>query len=218
MISDYPILRHIEDILHTAKLDDLKKTFKKYIDEMSNENYSFSYEQFNEKIFLKHRMDYTAENLRQSCYSSKKIVFIINHDYVDSLLSSWKNLESKLKSFYDFYRENDEELEFVDYMEKLVIIDLLNGSFINNNFIKFKRFPFTIKNSPSWKNGLLSFYMVWKNYHDHYSDLFRQIPFKTENFEKYLKKFNVGEIEEVDMEQERENLKRELEEEEEINP
>ena len=54
--------------------------------------------------------------------------------------------------------------------------------------------------------------MVWKNYHDHYTDLFRQIPFKTENFEKYLKKFNVGEIEEVDMEQERENLKRELEE------
>jgi len=184
---------------------------------MSNENYSFSYEQFNEKIFLKHRMDYTAEVLRQSCYSSKKIVLIINHDYVDSLLSSWKNLGSKLKSFDDFYRENEEELEFVDYIEKLVIIDLLNGSFINNNFIKFKRFPFTVKNSTSWKNGLLSFYMVWKNYHDNYTDLFRQIPFKSENFEKYLMKFNLGEIEEVDMEQQRENIKRELEEEEENN-
>lgn len=197
-------------MLHTTKLDDLKKIFKKYFDEMSRENFSFSLEQFYKETFLNNRMNYTAEVLRQACYSSKKIVLVINHEYVDSLMDSWKNIEPKLKSFYDFYRENDEDISLVDYLEKLVIIDLLTGSFINDNFIKFNKFPFTVKTSQSWTNGLPSFFMVWKNYHDNYSNLFKQIPFEIQNFEKYLKKYNVGNIEEVDKAKEREDFIEEL--------
>jgi len=199
--------------VHTSNLEDLKRVFKQYLHQMTNENFSFSLEHFRQDIFLSNRMNYTAEVLRQACHSSKNIVLVINHDYVDSLVNSWKNLEPKLKSFYDFYRENDEDIIFVDYMEKLVIVDLLTGSFINDNFIIYQKLPFNVKTSSTWKSGLPSLFMLWKNFHDRYSSLFKQIPFKMENFEKHLKKFNVGVIEEVDKEKERENLRRELSEE-----
>ena len=191
-LCDYPLIKQYEDIIHNTSLDMLKNVFKRYADEILNKNYFFSHEEFFSNTFLDGRLKYTAELTRQACYSAENICLIMDYHYIDNMMEQWKNLDQKVQSLKSLYRPNDEQIYFVDFMEKLVILDIMNGSFIFNNFIKYENFPFQKKVLPTWHEGFQNVFAVWEHYHGHYSALVSKIPFSDKKYQEFIDKFNVG--------------------------
>ena len=79
--------------------------------------------------------------MRQACYSSKKMVVIAEFDYIDQILENWKGLSKEitpLENYYKVKKEGKDIITYVDYLEKLVLIDLMLDGFIHDNFIKYK--------------------------------------------------------------------------------
>jgi hypothetical protein len=214
IVTDYPFLKSIENIIHKITLEELKAILASYIHNMKERNYSFSYEVAAEQFLLDHRLQYTAELLRQTCYSSKRVLLVVNHNYVDNLVTQWKNLDPKIVGINSFYEDYDKiEMKFIDYIEKLVIIDVLTGSFIKNNFIKNSTFPFRVKKDESWKVGTLNLFMLYNSMHQKYMGLFKNIPFKIQYYEEHLKKFILGINNEVDIDLEKDKYTKEIYEE-----
>lgn len=212
-ICDMPHLRLLEDIVFSTPLDDLKNIIMKVKEELYLHNYSFSMEAFYKNIFLTgnvRRTDYSMELLRQLCFSSKRILFVGNFNYSDSFIESWKNLDSKIKNLDSFYNENTNEMNFIDYIEKLVIIDTLTGSFIHNSFIKCNTFPYQIRKIPTWLELWPSLINVWIHYYDHYNKIVSELPFSIDMFNQHLEKFNLGFENEIDMEAEQKKIKEDL--------
>lgn len=191
MLSDYPLIKHLEDVIHMESMDKLKEIFRRQMDELERKNYFFSFEEMSPNIFLK-RLNYTAELVRQSCYSSKRVVLIMNYHYVDTFIEYWKDLSPSVNSLSQLYRKNDEQVSLPDFIEKLVLIDLLYGGFIHDNFIKYNSFPYPCKNQLTWKAGWPNIFDLWTHYHTHYTELVRNIPFNKDKYNEFISKFNVG--------------------------
>lgn len=191
VIADYPNLLKLEDLAYNLDLQDVKTMFKRYIEELENENFSFNYELVMKDKLLNHRLNYTCEVLKQCCHSSKKIAFVTNHQYIEPLIESWKKLKPEINNFNSFYKDNIRDLNFVDFMEKLVILDILEGSFINSNFIVHQTFPYGCRRNPSWETGFMNLFQIWNNYYKHYSEMITNVPFKIDKYNKYLSEFNI---------------------------
>jgi hypothetical protein len=203
-----PLLKQIEDIVYSNHIDTLKEILNRCMDELNIKNYGFSMESFYPEVFLRQsnkdlkglkRLDYVAEAVRHMCYSSKKVVLIIPYQFMDSMIDSWKNLSPSIQNLTSFYRENKEEIYFIDYIEKIVIVDILYGSFIFNNFIKHNTFPYPPrKDVDSFWSGWPGVITAYIYYYNHYTSLLSQIPYDDDKYNAYIKKFNLGDDDEVD--------------------
>ncbi len=140
-MADYPQLYYYLEIINTVKIDDLKEVFKIYCKELEKCNFYFNYEILEKNCnFLDKRLNYNIEVIRQMCYSSKKVCMVVNYQHIDKLVLCWKKLSNEIKSLESFYIDMDKnkDIYFLDFIEKLVILDILNGGYINDNFIVYK--------------------------------------------------------------------------------
>jgi len=53
---------------------------------------------------------------------------------------------------------------FLEFVEKLVILDVLFEPYMFNNFIEFESFPFEPKNFLGSETALLNVFTFWKHY------------------------------------------------------
>jgi hypothetical protein len=213
-ICDMPKLKILEDLAYNTPIADVKEVLNRTVEEMAIHNYSFNLEAFYKKIFLSgniKRLDYTAELLRHLCFSGKKIVLITSHNFIEPMIEAWKNLNDKIKPLESFYAQGDyKNVYFPDFVEKLVILDLLTGSFIQEHFIKHNTFPYPPKPYETWKEFYPSIFQIWTYHHNHYSHMLNDIPFNQDIYNTYLEKFNLGFENEVDEALEEKELKEEL--------
>ena len=142
VICDYPKLKYMDRTAKRISSSEMKNVFKIYLDSIENNNFFFDYKLLNYEIFLKEKMSYMTEMLRQMTFSNKKIVFVIDYKYHEHFIETWKKLENKIQPLNDFYKElnNDqkEPQEFVEYIENLIMLDLLEDGFIFENFVNLK--------------------------------------------------------------------------------
>lgn len=210
-ICDMPRLKILEELAYNTSIDEAKEVFNKIVEQMTIHNYSFNLEAFYEKIFLSEkvkRLDYTAELIRHMCFSNKKIVLITNHNFIDPMVAAWKNLSDKIKPLESFYTKGDyKNVYFPDFIEKLVILDLLTGSFIQEHFIKHQTFPYPPKPYDSWKEFYPSIMQIWSFHYIQYSQIINDLDFNQEIYNSFLEKFNLGFEDEVDEAQEEKESK-----------
>jgi len=131
-------------------------------------------------------------------------------------MENWKKLGKNIKNLKDFYpsltRGNDEHLimkksfedelysdkflirpddmSFVDFIEKLVIIDFFFENFINDNFIKFQNFPFSGKHTTAWMSGFCNLFSLWDHYTKLYKEKIDQFSVYNKDYKNYFNQFN----------------------------
>jgi len=121
-------------------LPEMKNIFKTYLDSIYSNNFFFDYKLMNYEVFLKDKINYLAEILRQMTFSSKKIVFVIDYKYHEHFIETWRKLDkhiSPLDKFYNLMPEKSiKPTDFVDFIENLIMLDLLEDSFVFDNFVE----------------------------------------------------------------------------------
>jgi hypothetical protein len=142
VISDYPKLQYMDRVAKKISSSEMKNIFKIYLDSISNNNFYFDYKLLNYEIFLEEKITYMVEILRQMSFSNKKIVFVMDYKYQEHFIEHWRKLEKKINPLENFYKEFNNKTkkpqEFVDYIENLIMLDLLEDGFIFENFVNFK--------------------------------------------------------------------------------
>ncbi len=218
-ICDYPILRQMENIVNTLKLDQLKDYFNLYINELGKQHYDFHPEFLGYKDFLDNRLRYTLETVRQACYSNKKICLVTNYKYVDKIIDNWRRLNVKGKDLKDFYpriKKSDtdtlakglvknspeedlysnkffiepDDMSYIDFIEKTVITDFFFENFINDNFIKYQSFPFSGRHTSAWMSGFCNLFSLWTHYTKIYKEKIDQFGIHDKEYHKYFNQFN----------------------------
>jgi hypothetical protein len=144
VICDYPKLQYLDRVAKKISSTEMKNIFRIYLDSISNNNFFFDYKLLNYEIFLKEKLSYMVEILRQMTFSNKKIVFVMDYKYQEHFIEHWRKLENKINPLENFYKDididnkNKNPQEFVDYIENLILLDLLEDGFIFENFVNLK--------------------------------------------------------------------------------
>ena len=93
------------------------------------------------------KINYIVEVLKHASHLGKKVVFVVENNLVDHIGDTWKKSSmdlNTLRSQIKLLVENNPS--FVEYIERLVLLDLILDNFIQNNFVKYKSFPFLGEN------------------------------------------------------------------------
>jgi hypothetical protein len=194
VVSDMPVLKYYLTILKRTKLQTLKDTFKNYLNQLSLGNFYYNFEMIQTEDFdiLESRIKYSIEILKQLSHSSKRVVFVANYQHCNSIVKHWKAMEREVKQLDDFFVKEEDfgEIHFIDFIEKIVIVDILNNSFINDNFIQYESFPFRSVNNPSWQVAYANVFQLWKHYYTHYSGLLSNQQVSLDKYKDYINQFN----------------------------
>jgi hypothetical protein len=65
----------------------------------------------------------------------------------------------------NFKADNQKEVLFIEFIEKLVILDLILSPLIQNYFIKYQSFPYSCRNTVGGKENLSKVFLVWNHYY-----------------------------------------------------
>lgn len=211
-----------------------------YIQELGKQHFDFHPEFMDPENFLKNRINYLTECTRQACYSNKKIVIVSQYKYVDKILESWKKLDKKITPLRDFYPRvrtgideegekifaktfedeyfsktnvfSSDSMTYIDYIEKLVIIDFFYENFIYDNFVQYNSFPYSGKHTLAWMSGFTNLFHIWKTLTKNYKEKIDNYAINNLEYVKYINTFNFIEDYKSESEEEEENVKKTPEE------
>ena len=126
-----------------------------------------------------------SEVLRQLAHSYQRTVAIVDHDHLEALEECWTALPEKLSTLssllhvprnwngnvslngkLDKFLQQDSFLEFI---EKLVILELLQEPFLHDNFVSKNSFPFSHEGFIGHETALLNVFTFWNHYRAKYT-------------------------------------------------
>lgn len=117
-----------------------------------------------------------TEVLRQACYSSDKIVAIVDREMVPYIEDFWKKLPQQRK-LVDLYKSipshDDPKMQnkpFVEYVQKHALADVIFNSFISDYFMKHKFFPFNGVGLYGWQTSVHNLEHFWNHFYNKYHD------------------------------------------------
>ena len=88
-----------------------------------------------------------VEVLKHSSHLGKKVVCIVNNGLVDLIVDKWKESQMDLKTLKSqITLPTNNDPTFIEYIENLVLLDLIMDDFIDSNFVKLKSFPYLGEN------------------------------------------------------------------------
>lgn len=58
---------------------------------------------------------------------------------------------------------------FIEFIEKLVILDIILKPWIQNYFVKYQSFPYSCRNTVGGKENLTKVFLLWRHYYGLYS-------------------------------------------------
>ena len=111
-------------------------------------------------MFILPRVNYVTEVLRQLSCTHKRIVAIVEYDHLEHIEEAWQKLPGELQSLEslikvaknyhgnhrrptgNYLQDKLAQETFLEFVEKLAIMDVLFDPYIHENFIKLKSFPF----------------------------------------------------------------------------
>eukprot|EP01017_Pseudomicrothorax_dubius_P044274 TRINITY_DN7469_c1_g1_i3.p1 TRINITY_DN7469_c1_g1~~TRINITY_DN7469_c1_g1_i3.p1 ORF type:complete len:306 (+),score=37.10 TRINITY_DN7469_c1_g1_i3:511-1428(+) len=175
-MTSYPTLKFRDSIVRNVTLPKMKKIFDDLIVNLRSKEENFDFRLLYQDIFLQPAIDYTLEVMKQSCYTGKKILAVVDWSMVDILNEGWQTLNPKIQSLQKFLQDKNEGLtdeSYLDYVEKHVILDMLMEDYIKEYFIDFGIFPFSGEGIFGREFSAVNTMTVW-NY----------------NYNRYLKKMN----------------------------
>jgi hypothetical protein len=69
----------------------------------------------------------------------------------------------------ELYKLPTEDVLFMEFIEKLVILDLILEPLIQRYFVKYESFPYSCRNTVGGKENLTKVFLLWKHFYGIYS-------------------------------------------------
>ncbi|CDW77279.1 UNKNOWN [Stylonychia lemnae] len=200
VLGDKPMIKQRDYAGRAMKISQATQLFELTLDQWEDGNLGFNPHLQAPHIFVKPRVEYMTETLRQLATFSKRIVAVIDQDLLPSIEDEWKNLKKDLKPLNQFYQDppnfikNPSTIEqintqdtFLEFVEKQVILDLILDPFINNNFIQYDSFPFEAKDFLGKETAILNVFTYWKHYNQKYYKKFKSSGVLEDDYQKFIK-------------------------------
>jgi len=187
IINDFPIILYREHIARNITLDELVPLFESYVEEMEKGNTNYDPTLIKPEVFIKPKIDYLTEVIKQTCYLGKKIMAIVDMNCAEHVAETWKNHQnhSKIENLQNLLtnlsnsKKIEKNLTFTDYIQKHVILDLLLDDFVQENFVEYKSFPFSGKGTIGRDMNFGNVFMIW----NHFQRKYRRSKKKLRTFE-----------------------------------
>jgi hypothetical protein len=182
-VGEYPAIMQRDEIVRRMTLPELKSLFKIYRDEFPKVNPYFDIRLQRPDIFLEPKMKYITEVIRQTLVANKNVLLIYDNNMADLIEQSWENLEWDpekdkkrvyLSDLTSRIKAGSDEMNFVDYIEKHVILDIILGPIMKKFFVDLKSFPFKAEDVIGANYGVKNVFILWKHFHDNYVELLKQ--------------------------------------------
>lgn len=105
MFNDPPKLMHREYLVKTLKKNQIEDLLQEYLTSirLEDESFDFNPQLMIPEAFIHPKVAYITETLRQSCFTSKKIMAVVEKDYVDLIQDEWGNLPKDIRDIRETY-------------------------------------------------------------------------------------------------------------------
>jgi len=172
-MNDIPIIMHRDFIARNIEMKDLKEYMNYYIEALETNNKNFDPALLKPEVFIEPKIDFITEVLRQSCLVSKKVLAVVDLNHVEMISERWTKLEPKIRNLYDCMLKvkKNEELTYLEYVEKQVLLDMIFDPFVRENWIKFKSFPFAAQDTIGVNVNKTNIFMIWDHYFRKYAKM-----------------------------------------------
>lgn len=116
--------------------DELYAHFQTMLDQFRKNNLRFDPQYLMVDHCINPQAEYMAEVLRQSCYSSRRIVAVVDREMVPYIENFWKSLPAQrklvdlYKSIPSFNETSKNKKPYVEYVQKHTLVDVMFNSFI----------------------------------------------------------------------------------------
>lgn len=177
IVNDFPILLYREYVARRIKLADLMEIYYTFAEENKIGNYNFDPTLLKPEIFIKPKIDYLTEIIKQSCFIGKKGLAIVDMNCAEFIAEEWGNIAAnpKIENLGNFLSESkdqsdfDPNLSFSDYIHKHVLLDLIFDNFLQENFVKFKSFPYNCENTVGRDMSFSHIFTIWNFFQRKYT-------------------------------------------------
>lgn len=171
IVNDFPIILYREYIARNINLEDLLSIYDTFVVEQQKKNINFDPALLKPEIFIKPKINYITEVLRQSCFLGKKIMAVVDINCAEFIANAWMDYgkHENLEKFQNLLsvsklQNEDKNLTFSDYIQKHVILDLILDNFVQENFVQYKSFPFSGKGTVGRDMNFGNLFMIWNHF------------------------------------------------------
>lgn len=193
--------------------------FKEAIYQWHNaDNISYDPQLKYKEIFVIPRVNYMTEVLRQLGSTHRRIVAVVESEHLEYIDNAWLKIPPEMRSLESLikvnkgwnanvFAQNDIENNlkqetFLEFVEKLAILDVMTDSFINDNFIKHKAFPFSHLGFLGHETAMLNVFTYWSHYREIYAKQLSQVVFEKDSISQYHRDLGVKYEDHIDTETE----------------
>lgn len=143
VFCDYPILKEREFQASSMKLSELRKLFVQYVDRLHADQLG----RFDPRLLyygqlLRPKIEYMTGVLKLTSRLNKRTIGICDSQYTEFIAESWRKSKTTKDTFQYFEYENNGP--FIEFIEKLVILDLILEPLLSKYFICYRSFPYNI--------------------------------------------------------------------------
>ena len=194
VIGGYPILAMRDQVVRNYEHDELYAHFQTMLEQFRKNNLTFDPQYLMVDHCINPQAEYMAEVLRQSCYSSRRIVAVVDREMVPYIENFWKSLP-KQRKLVDLYKSipsfNDETSKtkkpYVEYIQKHTLVDVMFNSFIADHFMKYDYFPFNGIGLFGWENSIVNTKEFWAHYYNKYMAELNALYIDEDDYQKFKK-------------------------------
>ena len=123
---------------------------------------------------------------------------MVDTDYVSMIEDSWKYQPEDLQKLGDFHKINRKfegsvlnQDTYLEFIEKLVILDILDESYVNEYFIRNKAFPFSEQGFMGNETAVLNTVTFWKHYRQKHAKDLVQIATVADDYLNYKRELGI---------------------------
>lgn len=124
------------------------------------------------ELFVRPKLKYKAEVIKQSAMFSPKMLVLCENLEIDEIVEAWSKCPQGIIKLSDLTGSNElpsrfsprNQIEFSEYIERHVILDLLLDNFVQRYFIENKSFPFKMEHVIGKDFMTESLFIVWNHW------------------------------------------------------
>ncbi|EAS06611.1 hypothetical protein TTHERM_01074540 (macronuclear) [Tetrahymena thermophila SB210] len=108
VVNDYPYLKYRENVNKNISLTDLKDLLDQYKQVIEEQGVKTMFDPLllKPELFINPKVAYTTETIRNSCYTSKKVLAVVDRYMTDEIEEYWKKLSKDPQSINRFLQDD----------------------------------------------------------------------------------------------------------------
>jgi hypothetical protein len=173
ILTEMPELIYRDQIVRKMSLKDMRDLFEQYNISKDDTENRLDPRFLHPEIFLRPKIKYMTEVMKQSCISYKRSIAVVDNDLVESIEQEWSDLNPNLQKLKDLLKipSDSEQSVFIEYIEKHVILELISENFLQRYYVDHGVFPYTGVGTEGYNEGIYDQVLdTWNYYKEQYLD------------------------------------------------